>query len=129
MMKADAARRQLGGQCLCSRAPGFVVSEAEAAAIRAIFEQGGDLSAAVELHRLFPASPTLRRRETAPGPIAAWQPRSVPLRAAVVGAMAEGLMRSVACVVGIVGPPASLFFDFLDDLPGLSRRSGSRVPS
>ena len=31
----------------------FVVSEAEAAAIRALFEQRGDLSAAVEL-RLFP---------------------------------------------------------------------------
>ena len=32
----------------------FVVSEAEAAAIRAAFEQGGELAAAVELRRLFP---------------------------------------------------------------------------
>ena len=31
----------------------FVVSEAEAAAIRAAFERGGELSAAVELRRLF----------------------------------------------------------------------------
>jgi hypothetical protein len=33
----------------------FVVTEAEAAAIRAAFEQYGELSAAVELRRLFPA--------------------------------------------------------------------------
>ena len=32
----------------------FTVSEAEAAAIRTAFEQGGELSAAVELRRLFP---------------------------------------------------------------------------
>jgi hypothetical protein len=31
-----------------------VVSEAEAAAIRAAFEQRGELSAAIELRRLFP---------------------------------------------------------------------------
>jgi hypothetical protein len=33
----------------------FVVSEAGAAAIRAVFDQQGELSAAVELRRLFPA--------------------------------------------------------------------------
>ena len=32
----------------------FVVTEAEATAIRAVFEQQGELSAAVELRRLFP---------------------------------------------------------------------------
>jgi hypothetical protein len=32
----------------------FVVSEAEAAAIRAAFEQRGEFAAAVELRRLFP---------------------------------------------------------------------------
>ena len=32
----------------------FVVSEAEAAAIRAAFDHGGELAAAVELRRLFP---------------------------------------------------------------------------
>jgi hypothetical protein len=32
----------------------FVVSKAEAAAIRTAYEQGGELSAAVELRRLFP---------------------------------------------------------------------------
>jgi hypothetical protein len=33
----------------------FVVSEAEAAAIRTAFHRGGELLAAVELRRLFPA--------------------------------------------------------------------------
>ena len=32
----------------------FVVSEADAAAIRAAFDKGGELSAAIELRRLFP---------------------------------------------------------------------------
>jgi hypothetical protein len=32
----------------------FALSEAEAAAIRAVYEQRGELSAAVELRRLFP---------------------------------------------------------------------------
>jgi hypothetical protein len=35
----------------------FVVSEAEAAAIRVAFDRGGALSAAVELRRLFPDYP------------------------------------------------------------------------
>ena len=53
----------------------FVVSEAEAAAIRAAFDRGGELSAAVELRRLFPGitrprggagvRPHYRRLETA----------------------------------------------------------------
>jgi hypothetical protein len=34
--------------------PGFVVTDAEAAAIRGAFEQRGEFSAAVELRRLFP---------------------------------------------------------------------------
>ena len=43
----------------CARAhdhlPGmFCVSEAEAAAIRTAYEQGGEFSAAIELRRLFP---------------------------------------------------------------------------
>jgi hypothetical protein len=33
----------------------FVVTEAEAAAIRAVYEQRGEFSAAIELRRLFPA--------------------------------------------------------------------------
>ena len=39
----------------------FVVTEAEAAAIRAVYQQRGEFSAAVELRQRFLASPTTRR--------------------------------------------------------------------
>jgi hypothetical protein len=52
----------------------FVVTEAEAAAIRATFEQQGELSAAVELRRLFPAiTDNVQARECA-RTIASWKP-------------------------------------------------------
>ena len=52
----------------------FVVSEAEAAAIRAAFDRGGELSAAVELRRLFPGvTDNAEARECARA-IAAWKP-------------------------------------------------------
>jgi hypothetical protein len=50
----------------------FVVSEAEAAAIRTAFEQSGELAAAVELRRLFPCiTDTMQARECA-RTIAGW---------------------------------------------------------
>jgi hypothetical protein len=52
----------------------FVVSEAEAAAIRAIFDQRGELSAAAELRRLFPTiTDNVQAREYA-RTIASWKP-------------------------------------------------------
>lgn len=52
----------------------FVVTEADAAAIRAAFDRGGDLSAAVELRRLFPGvMDTAKARECAQT-IAGWKP-------------------------------------------------------
>ena len=52
----------------------FVVSEAEAAAIRTAFEQQGELSAAIELRRLFPGiTDNLQARDVA-RVIAAWKP-------------------------------------------------------
>ena len=52
----------------------FVVSEAEAAAIRAAFEQQGELAAAIELRRLFPGiTETAQARECA-RTIAGWKP-------------------------------------------------------
>jgi hypothetical protein len=52
----------------------FVVTEAEAAAIRAAFEQWGELSAAVELRRLFPGiTDNVQARECA-RVIAGWKP-------------------------------------------------------
>jgi hypothetical protein len=55
----------------------FSVSEAEAAAIRAAFEQGGEFAAAVELRRLFPGvTDNVEARECA-RTIAAWRPLPV----------------------------------------------------
>jgi hypothetical protein len=52
----------------------FVVSEAEAAAIRATYEKRGELSAAVELRRRFPGiASTAQARECA-RIIADWKP-------------------------------------------------------
>ena len=52
----------------------FVVSEAEATAIRTVFEQQGELSAAMELRRLFPAvTDSVQARECA-RTIAGWKP-------------------------------------------------------
>jgi hypothetical protein len=52
----------------------FVVTEAEAAAIRAAFERRGEFAAAVELRRLFPGvTDTAQARECARA-IAAWKP-------------------------------------------------------
>jgi hypothetical protein len=51
-----------------------VVTEAEAAAIRAVFDQLGELSAAIELRRLFPAiTDNVQTRECA-RVIAGWMP-------------------------------------------------------
>jgi hypothetical protein len=60
----------------------FVVSEAEAAAIRAAFERGGECLAAVELRRLFPGvTDNVQARECA-RTIAAWKPLPVKTRLA-----------------------------------------------
>jgi hypothetical protein len=65
----------LAGPGLRSHALGmFVVTEAEAAAIRTAFERGGDFAAAVELRRLFPG---VKARECA-RTIAACKPPAVP---------------------------------------------------
>jgi hypothetical protein len=58
----------------------FVVTEAEAAAIRAAFEQRGELSAAVELRRLFPGVTDTAQARACARTIAGWKPLPVPLR-------------------------------------------------
>ena len=45
----------------------FVVSEAEAAAIRGVFHQQGEFAAAMELRRLFPGIPDSRAFRTLTG--------------------------------------------------------------
>ena len=57
------------------RAPAmFVVSEEAAAAIRAIFEQEGELSAAIEVRRLFPGITDNAKALSCARTIADWKP-------------------------------------------------------
>ena len=67
--------------------PMFTVTEVEAAAIRAAFEQGGEFSAAVELRRIFPAVTHNGMAREYARTIAGWPPvlpaplgKVVPLR-------------------------------------------------
>jgi hypothetical protein len=52
----------------------FVVTEAEAAAIRSAFDRGGEFSAAVELRRLFPGVTDNAQARECARTIAAWKP-------------------------------------------------------
>ena len=58
----------------------FVVTEAEAAAIRAAFDQGGEFAAAVELRRLFPGLTDNARARECAQTIAGWKPLTLPPR-------------------------------------------------
>ena len=57
----------------------FVVTEADAAAIRTAFEQRGEFAAAVELRRLFPAVTDTAQARACARTIAGWKPLAVPL--------------------------------------------------
>jgi hypothetical protein len=56
----------------------FVVTEADAAAIRAAFARGGELSAAVELRRLFPGVTSTMQAQEFARAIAGWKPLPAP---------------------------------------------------
>jgi hypothetical protein len=56
----------------------FVVTEADAAAIRAVFEQRGEFAAAVELRRRFPGIGDNAQARECARTIASWQP--LPLK-------------------------------------------------
>jgi hypothetical protein len=58
----------------------MVVTEAEAAAIRAVYEQCGELSAAVELRRLFPGVTDTAQASACARTIAGWKPLPAPPR-------------------------------------------------
>ena len=60
----------------------FVVTEAEAAAISAVFEQQGELSAAIELRRLFPGVTDSAQARACARTIAGWKTLPVPPRPA-----------------------------------------------
>jgi hypothetical protein len=59
----------------------FVVTEADAAAIRAAYEQGGQLSAVVELRRLSPGLATNENARICARSIAGWTPPALPAAA------------------------------------------------
>jgi hypothetical protein len=61
----------------------FVVTEADAAAILAAFEQSGELSAAIELRRRFPGITDNRQARECVRTIASWRP--LPRRQPTVG--------------------------------------------
>jgi hypothetical protein len=61
----------------------FMVTEEDAAAIRAMFEQDGELSAAIELRRRFPGITDNAKARECVRSIAGWRPLS-PLPAKVV---------------------------------------------
>jgi hypothetical protein len=52
----------------------FTVTEAEAAAIRTAFDQGGEFAAAVELRRLFPGVTDNAEARECARTIATWKP-------------------------------------------------------
>jgi hypothetical protein len=57
----------------------FCVSEAQASVIRTAFEQHGELSAVVELRRLFPGVDNIALARECVRIIAGWQPQSACL--------------------------------------------------
>jgi hypothetical protein len=56
----------------------FTVTEADAAAIRAAYERGGELSAVVELRRLFPGLANNENARLCARSIAGWTPLPAP---------------------------------------------------
>ena len=58
----------------------FVVTEADAAAIRTAFEQRGEFAAAIELRRRFPGITNNAQAVECARTVAGWQPLQLPLR-------------------------------------------------
>lgn len=58
----------------------FLVTEADADAIRAVFEQEGELSAAIELRRRFPGVTDNAKARAYARSIAGWKPLPPPAR-------------------------------------------------
>jgi hypothetical protein len=58
----------------------FTVSEEEAAAIRAAFDQGGEFAAAIELRRRFPGITDIGRARQCARTIAGWTALRLPPR-------------------------------------------------
>jgi hypothetical protein len=61
----------------------FVVTEADAAAIRTAYEQDGELSAAIELRRRFPGITDNEKARQCARSIAGWTPPTIPAAAVI----------------------------------------------
>jgi hypothetical protein len=70
----------------------FVVTEADAAAIRTAYEQDGELSAAIELRRRFPGIIDNEKARQCARNIAGWKP--LPASASTVTRLRRGKRRS-----------------------------------
>jgi hypothetical protein len=73
----------------------FLVTEADTAAIRAIYEQDGELSAAIELRRRFPGITDNAKARACARSIAGWKQPLPPMPAKVVRLRPRG--QSVGC--------------------------------
>jgi hypothetical protein len=62
----------------------FMVTEADAMAIRTVFERDGELSAAIELRRRFPGITDNEKARACARSIASWKPLPVPTPVAPV---------------------------------------------
>ena len=67
-----------GGDGSCHAPPMFSVTEADAAAIRDVFDREGELSAAIELRRRFPGVTDNAKARLCARTIAGWKPPSAP---------------------------------------------------
>jgi hypothetical protein len=80
----------------------FIVSEAEAAAIRTAYEQGGELAAAVELRRLFPGLANNENTRICARTIAGW--KSMPELGGGVGKPGPANVHAAACQITRLRP-------------------------
>jgi hypothetical protein len=87
---AIAAKYLPATTCLSHASTMFVVTEAQAAAIRATYEQRGEFSAAVELRQLFPGIVDNAQARLCVRTIAGWRPLPKRLRPAGLRAVKVG---------------------------------------
>ena len=75
----EGASRRVAGHTMPPHAPAmFVVTEADEAAIRAVYQQHGEFAAAIELRRRFPGLADTAQARECVRTIAGWKP--LPLR-------------------------------------------------
>jgi hypothetical protein len=68
----------------------FIVTEADAEAIRAAFEREGELAAAIEVRRRFPGITDNEKARQCARSIAGWTPQPVPARTPKVTRLRPG---------------------------------------